>query len=146
MRKAILLWCSLLILTLVTPVFAQKDDLQMADLETLSLPEDMVARVSNVLPSKPGDTFVQLRNGMTILIRENHASRVVSTQILVKAGSIYEGKYSFAGLSHYLEHVVAGGSTKSFTEEEAQKILKSLGGASNAYTSYDRTVYFINTT
>jgi zinc protease len=106
----------------------------------------MVARVSNVLPSKPGDTFVQLRNGMTVLIRENHASRVVSTQILVKTGSIYEDKYFFGGLSHSLEHVVSGGSTRSFTEADAQKTLKSLGGASNAYTSYDQTAYFINTT
>jgi len=133
-------------MALVTSVFAQREDLQLVDIEALALPEEMVARVSNVLPSKPGDTFVQLRNGMTILIRENHASRVVSTQIMVKAGSIYEGKYSFAGLSHYLEHVLSGGSTRSFTEVEAQKILKSLGGASNAYTTYDRTVYFINTT
>jgi zinc protease len=146
MRKAILIWCFVLMLAMVTPVFAQKDDLQLVDIEALALPPEMIAQVSNVLPSKPGDTFVQLRNGMTILIRENHASRVVSTQILVKAGSIYEGKYSFAGLSHYLEHVVSGGSTRSFTEVEAQKILKSLGGASNAYTSYDRTVYFIDTT
>jgi zinc protease len=146
MRKAVVVWCSVLIICLITPVFAQRGDLQLVDIAALELTEDMVAQVSNVLPSKPGDTFVQLRNGMRVLIRENHASRVVSTQIMVKAGSIYEGKYSFAGLSHYLEHVVAGGSTRSFTEVEAQKILKSLGGASNAYTSYDRTVYFINTT
>jgi zinc protease len=146
MRKAILLWFAVLIMAISGSALAQRDDLQLVDMETLALPEDMVARVSNVLPSKPGDTFVRLRNGMTVLIRENHASRVVSTQILVKAGSIYEGKYSFAGLSHYLEHVLSGGSTRLFTEGEAQKILKSLGGASNAYTSYDRTVYFINTT
>jgi zinc protease len=146
MRKAIIIWFAVLIMLVGGSAVAQKDDLQVVNLETLSLPEDMVARVSNVLPSKPGDTFVQLRNGMIILIRENHASGVVSTQILVKAGSIYEGKYSFAGLSHYLEHVVSGGSTKSFTEVQAQKVLKSLGGASNAYTSYDRTVYFINST
>jgi zinc protease len=146
MRKAILIWFAVLIMAISGSALAQRDDLQLVDMATLALPEDMVARVSNLLPSKPGDTFVQLRNGMTVLIRENHASRVVSTQILVKAGSIYEGKYSFAGLSHYLEHVVSGGSTRSFTEVEAQKMLKSLGGASNAYTSYDRTVYFINTT
>ena len=146
MRKAILTWCFVLTLALATPGFAQRVDLQSTELAALKLPEDLVAKVSNVLPSKPGDTFVILRNGMTVLIRENHASRVVSTQILVKAGSIYEGKYSFAGLSHYLEHVLAGGSTRSFTEEEAHKVLKSLGGASNAYTSYDRTVYFIDTT
>jgi zinc protease len=146
MRKAMLIWFAVLIMAVSTPALAQNNDLQLVDIEALALPQDMVARVSNVLPSKPGDTFLQLRNGMTILIRENHASRVVSTQILVKAGSIYEGKYSFAGLSHYLEHVVSGGSTRSFTEVEAQKMLKSLGGASNAYTSYDRTVYFIDTT
>jgi len=146
MRKAILVWCSVLLLSLVTPAFAQRGDLQVVDLGALELPEDMAARVSNVLPSKPGDTFVQLRNGMTVLIRENHASRVVSNQILVKTGSIYEDKYFFGGLSHYLEHVVSGGSTRSFTEEQAENVLKSLGGASNAYTSYDQTVYFINTT
>jgi zinc protease len=146
MKKAITIWFAVLIMVVSGPALAQRDDLQLVNLQTLSLPEDMVARVSQVLPSKPGDTFVQLRNGMTILIRENHASRVVSTQILVRAGSIYEGTYSFAGLSHYLEHVVSGGSTRSFTEAESQEILKSLGGASNAYTSYDRTVYFINTT
>jgi zinc protease len=83
---------------------------------------------------------------MTVLVREDHDSQVVSTQVLVKTGSIYEGKYFFGGLSHYLEHVVAGGSTLSFTEAEAQRIMRSLGGASNAYTSHDRTVYFINTT
>ncbi|NIQ91539.1 MAG: insulinase family protein, partial [Deltaproteobacteria bacterium] len=134
------------ILGLNVPGFAQTEPLHIPDLESLALPEALVARVSNVLPSKPGDTFVQLRNGMTVLIRENHASRVVSTQILVKTGSIYEDKYFFGGLSHYLEHVVSGGSTRSFTEADAQKTLKSLGGASNAYTSYDQTAYFINTT
>ena len=134
------------ILSFGVPGLAQTEPLHIPDLESLALPEELVARVSNVLPSKPGDTFVQLRNGMTVLIRENHTSRVVSTQILVKTGSIYEDKYFFGGLSHYLEHVVSGGSTRSFTEAEAQKTLKSLGGASNAYTSYDQTAYFINTT
>ncbi|UCG11542.1 MAG: insulinase family protein [Deltaproteobacteria bacterium] len=134
------------LVTFTTPVFARSEDLAVPDLETLALPTHVADRVVRILPSKPGDTFLQLRNGMTVLIRENHASRVVSSQVLVKTGSIYEGKYFFGGLSHYLEHVVAGGSTESFTEADAQQVLRSLGGASNAYTSYDRTVYFINTT
>ena len=146
MAKRIFVCLVVLILKFTVPAFAQPEPLQIPDLESLALPEEMAARVSNVLPSKPGDTFVQLRNGMTVLIRENHASRVVSTQILVKTGSIYEDKYFFGGLSHYLEHVVSGGSTASFTETEAQNTLKSLGGASNAYTGYDQTGYFINTT
>jgi zinc protease len=139
-------WLVLAIIIGATPALAQVQDLRVPDLDVLALPANLTARVSRVLPSKPGDTFLQLTNGMTVLVRENHASRVVSCQILVKAGSINEGNHFFGGLSHYLEHVVAGGSTRSFTEMEAREALNSLGGASNAYTSYDSTVYYINTT
>jgi zinc protease len=146
MRKIIFVWLVTLLVGFSTPVLPGAETLQVPDIEAFGLPADMVARVSKVLPSKPGDTFLQLRNGMTILIRENHTSQVVSSQILVKTGSIYEGVHFFGGLSHYLEHVVSGGSTTSFTEVEAQEVLRSIGGASNAYTGYDRSVYFINTT
>jgi len=108
-------------------------------------PED-AAFVEDVLPSQPGDLFARLKNGLTVLIREIHTSRVVSCQVLVKAGSINEDAYFHGGLSHYLEHIVSGGTTSTLTEQEIRAILRSLGGASNAYTSFDRTVYFINTT
>jgi zinc protease len=113
---------------------------------SVSLDPEYAAFVEDILPSKPGDLFAQLKNGLTVLIREIHASRVVSCQVFVKAGSINEGEYFNGGLSHYLEHIVSGGTTSTLTEEEIKGILRSLGGASNAYTSYDRTVYFINTT
>jgi zinc protease len=112
----------------------------------LSLSPEYAAFVEDVLPSQPEDLFVQLKNGLTVLIREMHTSRVVSCQIHVKTGSINEEEYFYGGLSHYLEHIVSGGTTSKVTEEETKEILRSLGGASNAYTSYDRTVYFINTT
>jgi len=112
----------------------------------LSLRPNYAAFVEDILPSQAGDLFVQLKNGLTVLIREVHTSRVVSCQVLVKAGSINEDEYFHGGLSHYLEHIVSGGTTSTLREEEIKEILRSLGGASNAYTSYDRTVYFINTT
>jgi len=112
----------------------------------LSLIPEYAAFVEDILPSQAGDLFVQLKNGLTVLIREIHTSRVVSCQVLVKAGSINEDKYFHGGLSHYLEHIVSGGTTSTLKEDEIKEILRSLGGASNAYTSYDRTVYFINTT
>lgn len=143
-------WRSLLVIVAVLIVpgstFGQEHDLQVSPLETLGLPAELLDRVSAVLPSKPGDTFLQLRNGMTVLIRENHSAGVVSCQVLVRTGSIHEGPHFFGGLSHYLEHVVAGGSTRSFSEREARELLQAMGGATNAYTSHDRTVYFINTT
>jgi zinc protease len=109
------------------------------------LPAQIQASAQRVIPSAPGDYFVVLKNGMTVLVRQNNEYDVVSAQVFVRAGSIYEGEFLTAGLSHYLEHVVAGGTTRSFTEAEAKETLKELGGASNAYTSFDRTVYYINT-
>lgn len=142
-----LVWLLVLMpLILAAPASGLEQELRVPDLGELELPEDLAARVDRLLPSRPGDTFLQLRNGMTLLVRENHASPVVSCRILVKTGAVYEDGYLLSGISHYLEHVVAGGSTRSFTENEAREMVKSMGGASNAYTGYDRTVYFINTT
>ena len=82
---------------------------------SVSLSREYAAFVENVLPSQPGDLFVQLRNGLTVLIQEIHTSRVVSCQVLVKAGSINEDEYFYGGLSHYLEHIVSGGTTSTLT-------------------------------
>jgi zinc protease len=102
--------------------------------------------VDHIIPSHPNDLFVVLKNGLTVLVRESHDSEVVSVQVLVKTGSVYEGERMGGGLSHYLEHVVAGGTTSRFTEARIADRIQALGGAANAYTSYDRTTYFINTT
>jgi len=76
--------------------------------------------VQKTMASKPEDLFVVLKNGLTLLVHQQPGAEVISAQVFVRAGSILEGKYLKAGLSHYLEHVVAGGSTKSFTEAEAK--------------------------
>jgi zinc protease len=109
------------------------------------VPAPLADSVDRVLASRPGDLFVVLKNGLTVLMRRKTENDVVSAQVFVRAGSIYEGRHLTAGLSHYLEHVVSGGSTRSFTEAEAKERLQKMGGATNAYTSHDRTVYYINT-
>ncbi len=87
-----------------------------------------------------------LKNGLTVLLRSQTESDALSAQVFVRAGSIYEGKYQTSGISHYLEHVLSGGSTRSFTETEAKARLERLGGVTNASTSFDRTKYYITTT
>ncbi|MFH1563459.1 MAG: pitrilysin family protein [Nitrospirota bacterium] len=86
-----------------------------------------------------------LDNGMRVVIMENHASPVATLRVYVNTGSICEQEYSGTGISHYCEHVISGGSTKNRPEDEIEKIIQSIGGASNAYTSSDHTCYYIAT-
>lgn len=139
-KPAVLLCCLAALLRLLwLPVPAESSEAPGIG----SVPERPLG--AHRLRAKDGDAFVVLQNGLTVLVRSKPGGNAVSARVLVRAGSIYEGPYLTGGLSHYLEHVVFSGTTKSFTEDQARKRLEELGGASNAYTSHDRTVYFINT-
>ncbi|HEV2293366.1 MAG TPA: pitrilysin family protein [Tepidisphaeraceae bacterium] len=86
-----------------------------------------------------------LKNGM-VVIAKRVPSPVVTVRAYVYTGGVYEGRWLGGGLSHLLEHLVAGGSTKNRTEAENREILQAIGNNSNAYTTNDHTAYFINTT
>src|SRR5258705_2822563 len=64
----------------------------------------------------------------------------------VMAGGVYEGQWLGGGLSHLLEHLVAGGTNDRRTEEQNRNLLQQIGNNSNAYTTEDHTAYFVNTT
>ncbi len=95
--------------------------------------------------SEPGEVVTTLTNGMTI-IAKRVATPVVAVRGYVKTGGVYEGPWLGGGLSHLLEHLVAGGSSRNRTEAENRTILQEIGNNSNAYTTDDHTAYFINTT
>jgi zinc protease len=86
-----------------------------------------------------------LQNGL-VVIAKRVASPVVSVRAYVYTGGVYEGRWLGGGLSHLLEHLVAGGSTENHSEAENRNLLQALGNNSNAYTTTDHTAYFINTT
>ena len=86
-----------------------------------------------------------LKNGLTI-IAKRVASPVTSVQACVHTGSLYENRWLGGGLSHLLEHLVAGGSCDRRTEAENRNLLQQIGDNSNAYTTYDTTTFFVNTT
>ncbi len=86
-----------------------------------------------------------LKNGMTVIVKRV-GSPVVSVRCYVGTGGVYEGQWLGGGLSHLLEHLVAGGSNARRTEEQNKVLLQQIGNNSNAYTTYDHTAYFINTT
>jgi zinc protease len=85
-----------------------------------------------------------LPNGLTIIVQEDHSAPVASVQVWCETGSIHEGQHLGAGLSHILEHMLFKGTEKRKNSEIAQKV-QDAGGYINAYTSYDRTVYWIDT-
>ncbi|MBW2171553.1 MAG: insulinase family protein [Deltaproteobacteria bacterium] len=129
---------------LYAPTYAENDPNSKPDGETYDVTES--AQINRIIPSKPNDLFVVLENGLVVLIRESHGSPVISCRVLVNTGSMYEGKRMQGGLSHYLEHVVSGGTTSELTETQIQERLQAIGGATNASTGYRHTVYFIKTT
>ena len=85
-----------------------------------------------------------LANGLTVLVQENHAAPVVAVRMYVRTGSIYEGEYLGAGISHLFEHALSEG-TSTRTKEQVNEDVQGIGGQSNAYTSFDVTAYHITT-
>jgi len=84
-----------------------------------------------------------LPNGLTVLLKNDHSAPVASVQVWVKTGSIHEGALLGAGLSHYLEHLLFKG-TERRAGREISTTVQAHGGYINAYTTFDRTVYYID--
>jgi zinc protease len=99
-----------------------------------------------VLQSKPDRLMVELPNRLIVIAQEIRTAPVVSAQVWIKTGSIYEQEHVGAGLSHFLEHLLSGGTTTTRSEEDANKILGKIGARTNAATSLQQVYYYINTT
>src|SRR5438445_9520753 len=102
------------------------------------------AATNGEIPAIPaGVKVTTLENGLAIIVREDHNAPVVSAQAWCAAGSIHEGKWLGAGLSHVLEHMLFKGTTSRPGSRIDQEVQEA-GGYMNAYTSFDRTVYHID--
>ena len=106
-----------------------------------SLPHDTEIACLPQIPS--GVRVHRLDNGLELIIREDASAPVVSVQAWARAGSIDEGQWLGAGLSHVLEHMLFKGTSTRGSGRIDQEV-QSAGGYMNAYTSFDRTVYWIN--
>lgn len=79
-------------------------------------------------------------NGLKILVKEDHRSPVVVSQVWYKVGSSYEPG-GITGISHMLEHMMFKG-TKQYPAGEFSRIIAENGGQENAFTGSDYTAYF----
>jgi len=88
-------------------------------------------------------TLTVLDNGLGIIVREDPSAPVVAVQAWCRTGSVHEGRWLGAGLSHVLEHMLFKGTERRTGPRLDQEVTEA-GGYFNAYTSFDRTVYWIN--
>jgi zinc protease len=85
--------------------------------------------------------IVKLKNGLTVLIKQDDRFPLVNARLYVHAGSGYETSET-AGISHLLEHMVFKGTKKRGPGQSARDI-EAVGGSMNAATSFDYTVYYV---
>lgn len=105
--------------------------------------------VPSVTPPPQTDTSTQaltqdvrkivLDNGLTVIIKEVHTAPVATVQVWYKVGSRQEAP-GVNGIAHQLEHMLFKGTTER--PIQFGRLFSALGSASNAFTSYDNTVYF----
>jgi zinc protease len=81
-----------------------------------------------------------LKNGLTVLVEEDHRAPIVISEIWYKVGSSYEPN-GITGISHALEHMMFRG-TKKFGPGVLEKIVSENGGEQNAFTDSDFTAYY----
>ncbi len=82
----------------------------------------------------------RLPNGLKLIVKEDHRSPIVVSQVWYKVGSSYELD-GITGISHALEHMMFKG-TKQLASGEFSRIIAANGGDDNAFTGRDYTTYF----
>ena len=81
-----------------------------------------------------------LKNGLKVIIREDHRSPMVMTQIWYRVGSSDESG-NLLGISHVLEHMMFKG-TQKVPNDEFTRLNRMYGGRINASTFTNYTNYY----
>jgi len=92
-----------------------------------------IGSLCSALPGPPSIT--KMGNGLTIILREDHATELIGLDIWVKAGSANETAKN-NGVSHFIEHMVFGATAKR-QPGDMDLEMESLGATLDARTSRD---------
>lgn len=82
----------------------------------------------------------KLKNGLKLIVKEDHRAPIVVSQVWYKIGSSYEHN-GITGVSHVVEHMMFKG-TRKHPAGEFSRIISANGGRENAFTGRDYTAYF----
>lgn len=83
-----------------------------------------------------------LPNGLRVVTAPMASSETVTVMIMVRGGSRYE-TWPISGISHFMEHLFFKGGVRYPTTQDVSNALDGIGGESNAYTYYDKVVYYV---
>lgn len=108
----------------------------------LKLLKKVLAMSVNAIPNSDNVTRVILTNGMTVLVRENHAAPVVVVEGYISAGAVHQPAAK-AGLSSFVASMLTRGSAHYDFDrfnETIESIGASLGvGSSDHFTNFSTT-------
>jgi zinc protease len=82
-----------------------------------------------------------MANGMEVVVCPRDGSNVITIQCVIWAGSIDEEEHE-RGIAHFLEHMLFKG-TKTRGVGQVAALIEGAGGDSNAYTTFDKTVFHL---
>ncbi len=94
----------------------------------------------NVAHAGPRASEFSLKNGMKVVVVEDHRAPVVTHMVWYRVGAADEPP-GVSGIAHFLEHLMFK-STEKIANGEFSKIVSRLGGQDNAFTGHDVTAYF----
>ncbi len=89
----------------------------------------------------PVTTFT-LSNGMEAVVIEDHRAPIATHMVWYRVGAADEAPGK-SGIAHFLEHLMFN-ATDDIAPGDFSRIIESLGGNDNAFTSSDYTGYFQN--
>jgi zinc protease len=95
---------------------------------------------ADVTPPKLKIESHTLDNGLQVVLAQDSSRPVVNVQVWYRVGSKDERK-GRTGFAHLFEHMMFRGSA-NVGPEEHMRFVREAGGTVNAYTNFDRTVYW----
>src|SRR4028118_1887686 len=90
--------------------------------------------------SGPNLSAFTLDNGLDVVVIPDRRVPVVTHMMWYRNGSA-DDPIGQSGIAHFLEHLMFKG-TQKHPAGEFSKVVSSLGGQENAFTSFDYTAYF----
>ena len=101
---------------------------------------------SSALISFPPSTAQKwvLPNGLTVIVQEDHSAPVASVQAWCATGSIDEDQHLGAGVCPTFSSTCSSKEPRRRSTNAIAQKIQDVGGYINAYTSFDRTVFWID--